>query len=120
MSGEAGRNDAIEALATDDARTGPPLENGDLVFEAPWQARVFGMAHSLCDAGLFDWDTFREHLIAEIARWEAQAAPGAACHYYERFQAALEALLAERGRAPGAELDARATALAARPHGHDH
>lgn len=120
MKDAAGRADAIEALATNDARTAPPLENGELVFEAPWQARVFGMAHGLCDAGLFDWDGFRDHLIAEIARWEAAAAPGAEYRYYERFQAALEALLAEHGRAPADELDRRAAALAARPHGHDH
>ena len=120
MTGVADRADAVAALATDDARTALPLENGELVFEAPWQARVFGIAHGLCDAGLFDWDTFRDHLIAEIARWEAGAAPGAEYHYYERFQAALEALLAERGRAPAADLHARATELAVRPHGHDH
>lgn len=112
--------DAIEALAAGGTRAAVPLENGELVFEAPWQARVFGMAHRLCDAGLFTWDEFREHLIAEIAHWEAQAPPDAEYHYYERFQRALEALLAERERAPAAVLDERAAALAARPHGHDH
>ena len=112
--------DAIAALASAEARTALPLENGELVFAAPWEARVFGMVHGLCDAGLFDWDDFREQLIAEIARWEADAAPGAPYHYYERFQAALETLLADRGQAPRDELRARATTLAARPHGHDH
>lgn len=120
MTERPAQGDAIEALATDDARTALPLENGELVFQAPWQARVFGMAHGLCDAGLFDWDDFRDHLIAEIARWEAEASPGEAYHYYERFQAALETLLAERGQAPAEALQARATTLAARPHGHDH
>ena len=40
----------------------PPAANGELVFEAPWQARLFGMAWSLCDAGLFEWDEFRAKL----------------------------------------------------------
>lgn len=113
-------SDAIEALGAGDARSALPLANGELVFEAPWQARVFAMAHGLCDAGLFDWDRFREALITEIARWEAEAPADAEYAYYERFQAALEALLAERGTTPAEALAARAQAYAARPHGHDH
>ena len=98
----------------------PPTENGELVFEAPWEARVFALAHHLCDAGLYSWDDFREALIAEIAQWDAAHPKGEDYIYYERFQAALEALLAKRGVvAPGA-LEAEAARLAARPHGHDH
>ena len=53
------------------AEVAPPTENGELVFEAPWEARVFALAHHLCDAGLYSWDDFREALIAEIAQWDA-------------------------------------------------
>ena len=98
----------------------PPMANGELAFEAPWQARVFGMAHGLCDAGIFSWDQFRDALIKEIAHWEAEAATGADYAYYERFQAALEQLLAELGTAPSDQQQIAAEALAARPHGHDH
>ncbi|MEE4381713.1 MAG: nitrile hydratase accessory protein [Pseudomonadales bacterium] len=99
----------------------PPTANGELLFEAPWEARVFGMAHALCDAGLFRWADFQAALIAEIARWERDGADaGEAYRYYERFQAALETLLDRLGPASGPQLAARATALAARPHGHDH
>lgn len=99
----------------------PPGANGDLLFEAPWEARVFGMAHALCDAGLFRWAEFQAALIEEIARWEREeAGAGGTYRYYERFQAALETLLDRLGPASGAQLAARAAALAARPHGHDH
>lgn len=98
----------------------PPLANGELVFEAPWEARAFGLAHTLCDAGCFTWEEFRERLIAEIARWEARAAPGEPYRYYERWLAALERLLAEKGLADASALSARARELADRPHGHDH
>jgi nitrile hydratase accessory protein len=99
----------------------PPTANGELLFEAPWEARVFGMAHALCDAGLFRWADFQAALIEEIARWEREEADASmAYRYYERFQAALETLLDRLGPASGAHLQARAAALAARPHGHDH
>ena len=98
----------------------PPTENGELVFEAPWEARVFALAHHLCDAGLYSWDDFREALIEEIAQWDAAHPRGEGYVYYERFQAALEALLVTRGVvAPGA-LEAETALLAARPHGYDH
>ena len=37
----------------------PPMANGELVFESPWEGRVFGMARVLCEQGLFEWDEFR-------------------------------------------------------------
>ena len=117
-------SDPISVLGSGPARTHVPLENGEVVFEAPWEARVFGLAHALCDAGLFRWEDVREALIAEIGRWDAthggrpESAP--AYHYFERFQCALEALLAARGMTATRALEARARSLAARPHGHDH
>lgn len=99
----------------------PPSANGELLFEAPWEARVFGMAHALCDAGLFRWPEFQAALIEEIARWEREDAGASGVYrYYERFQAALEILLDRLGSASGPQLEARAAALAVRPHGHDH
>jgi nitrile hydratase accessory protein len=102
------------------AEVAPPTENGELVFEAPWEARIFALAHHLCDAGLFHWDEFRKALIAEVAQWDAAHPKGEGYVYYERFQAALEALLAERGVVAPSVLDAETAKLEARPHGHDH
>jgi nitrile hydratase accessory protein len=98
----------------------PPMENGELLFAEPWEARAFGMAHRLCDAGCFPWDAFRDHLIAEIGRWDSAHPDGADYRYYERWLAALERTLADAGLAGIEELADRSAALAARPHGHDH
>lgn len=45
-----------------------PRENGELVFDAPWQSRAFGMAVSLSQQGLFTWDVFRAELANAIKR----------------------------------------------------
>ena len=50
----------------------PPRLNGELVFDAPWEGRSFAMAMALVEEGLFDWDGFRDHLIAAVQRWEAR------------------------------------------------
>lgn len=97
----------------------PPRQNGELVFASPWESRLFGITLALHERGLFDWEEFRAELIAEIARWEREAG-AAAWSYYERWQTALERLLASKGLCGAAELDARAGELAARPAGHDH
>ena len=43
--------------------TALPRKNGELVFEAPWQARAFGMAVALAQQGRYAWDDFRCQLI---------------------------------------------------------
>jgi nitrile hydratase accessory protein len=97
----------------------PPRRNGELVFAAPWQSRIFGLTLALHEAGLFAWDEFRARLIAAIAAWE-RAHEEADWSYYACWLAALEDLLAARGLCATAEVDARERALAARPAGHDH
>ncbi|MGW4336406.1 nitrile hydratase accessory protein [Rhodococcus koreensis] len=66
-----------------------PRSNGELVFEAPWQSRAFGMAVSLSRAGFFTWDTFR----AELARAIADKGQNGVDEYYLRWLDALEAAL---------------------------
>ncbi len=78
----------------------PPMANGEVIFEAPWQTRVFGLARLLCEQGHYDWDEFRACLI--------------------HFLAALDDLLQEKNICSLTELDSRTSTLAARPHGHDH
>jgi hypothetical protein len=63
----------------------PPRRNGELVFDASWQARAFGMAVALLDRHGLEWQAFRRHLIVAIA-----AQPEA--EYYEQFVDALAAL----------------------------
>ena len=95
----------------------PPRRNGELAFEAPWESRLFGVTLALCEAGRFEWEEFRRLLIEEIARDDA--APGG-FHYYRRWQAAFERLVAAKNLCASDELAARTRSLAARPAGHDH
>ena len=112
--------DATTAALDAEGPAAPPRRNGELVFEAPWQSRLFGLTLSLERAGLFAWEEFRACLIAEIQAWESAGHPQAEWSYYERWQAAFEALLAAKGLCARSELDRRARAFAARPDGHDH
>lgn len=65
-----------------DGPVSPPRRNGELVFEAAWQARAFGMAVALLDRYGLGWEAFRPHLVEAIA-----ADPDA--EYYEQFVEAL-------------------------------
>lgn len=100
--------------------TAPPMANGELLFEAPWEARAFGMARALCEAGCYSWDEFRDSLIAEISAWDRTHAVDDPYHYYELFFAALEKLLAAKDICIESDLAARTEAFQNRPHGHDH
>ncbi|HYB69277.1 MAG TPA: nitrile hydratase accessory protein [Candidatus Bathyarchaeia archaeon] len=79
-----------------------PRKNGELVFEEPWQGRVFGMAVALHERGLFEWEEFRQALIAQIALAEGRSAPFV---YYEIWLATFESLLAQKQLVSPAELD---------------
>lgn len=112
----------MDALLND-VRVRPPMTNGELVFEEPWQGRVFGMARLLAETGRYSWDEFRAYLIEEIGRWEASAAASGSdegYRYYDRFLAAFQALLKDKGLLDGDDIEVRFSAFAARPHGHDH
>jgi nitrile hydratase accessory protein len=81
-----------------------PRKNGELVFDAAWEARVFGMAISMNERQLFAWDEFRDRLIDEIATAERQ---GVDSDYYERWLDAFERLLVDNGLLTREELAAR-------------
>ena len=111
---------AIKDTFDIDGPAAPPRHNGELVFQAPWESRVFGVTISLHQAGLFEWDEFRKLLIEEIAAWEKQGHDETEWSYYERWQAALERLLAAKGLCAPGELNKRVDQLEKRPDGHDH
>ncbi len=48
-----------------------PRSNGELVFEAPWEGRVFGVAVALNQDGVYQWREFRERLAGEISAAES-------------------------------------------------
>ena len=88
-------------LATVDRALGAdtplPRDNGELVFEEPWQGRALGMGVVALERTGVPWPEFRAHLAAAIATrlpGEGESEPTA---YYAAWLDALEALLAERG-----------------------
>ena len=90
----------------------PPRENGELVFAAPWERRVFGIAITLCRSGTCDWEQFRSRLIHHTAADDQRG-------YWRNWAAALEDVLADTV-VQRAELDERHRRLSERPHGFDH
>ena len=71
-----------------------PRRNGELVFDAPWESRAFGLAAAYLEASGQDWATFRSHLMAAIADLP-DSTP-----YYEAWVVALDRLLVADGLEP--------------------
>ena len=78
-----------------------PRQNGELVFDAPWQGRVLGMALAVVRERGLDWDDFRQHLIAAIEADPARP-------YYESWTAALTDLVVDLGVASADDVATRA------------
>jgi cobaltochelatase CobN len=89
-------------VAVMEGRAALPRKNGELVFEEPWQGRVFGMAVALHERGLYDWEEFRQALITHVAQAETRGGPFI---YYEIWLQTFEALLARTGVITNTELD---------------
>ena len=81
---------------------GVPRRNGELVFDEPWQGRIFGMAVALSEEGVVPWEEFRQALIAAVAAAEAR---GGEFRYYEVWLAAFERVLGARGLIGSGELE---------------
>jgi nitrile hydratase accessory protein len=78
-----------------------PRDNGELVFDAPWQGRVLAMAVGLVQQLDLSWDEFRARLINAVA--DDPERP-----YYESWTAALEALVIDLDVVQSDELAQRA------------
>jgi nitrile hydratase accessory protein len=79
--------------------TSLPRDNGELTFEAPWQARALAIAVALVDKLDLPWDAFRQRLMHEIASNPQRP-------YYESWGAALESMVVDLDLATPAVLDA--------------
>jgi nitrile hydratase accessory protein len=98
-----GRDLSVDrVVAAMQGAAGMPRKNGELVFAEPWQGRVFGMAVALHEDGRYEWEEFRQALIAQIAAAEARGGPFV---YYEIWLATFEELLAKNGLVTPEELD---------------
>ncbi|MEA2684949.1 MAG: hypothetical protein QOE93_144 [Actinomycetota bacterium] len=74
-----------------DGTAAPPRRNGELVFEAPWQSRMFGLCGAIvetCFNG--DREPFRQQLIAAIAAKPERP-------YWDSWTVALQCLVLEAG-----------------------
>jgi nitrile hydratase accessory protein len=109
-----------EALLDTEGVAAPPRSNGELVFEAPWERRVFGLTMALVEQGAIDYASFRDNLIAEIGAWDRSGQAPEEWSYYRCWARALESLLVDRDALSSNELETRVEAFAQRPHGHDH
>ena len=89
-----------------------PRKSGELVFQDPWEGIVFAMAVALCERGLYQWDEFRNRLIAEIAAAEHMEPAHERLSYYECWLAAFETLLVEKEVLAKEAIDVRTARLA--------
>ena len=71
-----------------DGPAAPPRSNGEMVFEQPWQRRLFATTMALCQSDAIQYEQFRERLIAEIDQHPDQ--------YWSSWQDALETLLQQQ------------------------
>ncbi|KQP62172.1 nitrile hydratase accessory protein [Methylobacterium sp. Leaf112] len=72
----------------------PPKANGSLCFHQSWERQAFGLAVALARDGHFEWEEFRQALIAEITAWEAShARDDPEWDYYECWLDALERVM---------------------------
>lgn len=94
-------------IANMDERLALPRQNGELQFAAPWEARAFGIAVALNEAGAYAWRDFSAGLAAETAAAEQAEA---STSYYERWLATLAKLALAKGLIRPEELAQRTQA----------
>ncbi|MEM6520614.1 MAG: nitrile hydratase accessory protein [Cyanobacteria bacterium P01_D01_bin.71] len=76
----------------------PPRQDGHLQFDRDWEKMAFGVAIALSKQGYFEWEDFRQTLIATIAEWEAtHDLDDPEWDYYQCWVAALEKLVIATG-----------------------
>lgn len=103
-SEKSGASGADEQIAAMQGELSLPRQNGELVFSEPWQARAFGVAVALNEAGLYPWQAFSTQLAEEIAEVRGTEE---ADDYYDRWLGALEALAEREGLIGAEELERR-------------
>ena len=76
------------SLATVDAALGRdtplPRDNGELVFEEPWQGRALGMGVVVLDRLGLPWEEFQRHLVAAITSRTPDESESAATAAYKK------------------------------------
>jgi nitrile hydratase accessory protein len=89
----------------------PPRADGALQFAHEWERTAFGIALALSRDGLFEWEDFRQHLIAAIGAWEERhGTEDPSWNYYDQWLDALEAVVVSSGLVSKKEITGRAAA----------
>ncbi len=94
-----------------DGPSAPPRANGELIFDAPWQSRAFGIAAALVEDGRLDWPQFQAALIETVPHHE---------NYWDAWLVSLVDLTETNDLIAPSSLVLRTTELFERPAGHDH
>ncbi|MEM8810470.1 MAG: nitrile hydratase accessory protein [Cyanobacteria bacterium P01_G01_bin.38] len=90
----------------------PPRQNGHLKFDRDWEKMVFGVAIALSKQGHYEWEEFRQTLIATIAEWEAtHALDDPEWDYYQCWLTALEKVAIASGVIEAGELETQLSQL---------
>lgn len=86
----------------------PPRKNGHLYFERGWEKTAFGLVIALAKQGNYEWEDFRQQLIAKISEWEAQhPRDDSSWDYYQRWLLALEEVVFNANLIDETELNQR-------------
>jgi nitrile hydratase accessory protein len=100
---------ATSMLGSEDS---PPRLNGTLTFARDWERRAFGIALALAKEGYFEWEDFRQSLIASIACWERDnALNDPSWDYYQRWLEALQGVIERAGLLDAESLSSSSSAL---------
>ena len=84
----------------------PPRKNGSLAFNRNWEQVAFALAIALSKKGYYEWEDFRQNLIATIGEWESNHdLEDPTWDYYQRWYAVLEKLVLETGLLERTELE---------------
>ena len=98
----------------------PPSANGEVLFDAPWELRVFTLATALAESGDLSWPALQAALIRHIEDWQTRHNHDDPYPYFELFAEALIQVLVSAQQVDPQLLNHLSAELAARPAGHDH
>ncbi len=84
----------------------PPRQDGHLQFDRAWEKMAFGVAISLSKQGYYEWEDFRQTLMATIKEWEdTHELNDPEWDYYQCWLTALERIVVASGVIESGELE---------------
>ncbi|MEL7070890.1 MAG: nitrile hydratase accessory protein [Cyanobacteria bacterium J06581_3] len=90
----------------------PPRKAGHLHFDRDWEKMAFGVAIALSKQGHYEWEEFRQTLMATIKEWETtHALDDPEWDYYQCWLTTLEKMIVKSGVLESEELAAQTAQL---------